>query len=68
MKRIAVLLLVLLMLFTMSACGEKRILHCDGCGVECKVDADSNMTEDWLIYCKDCNNEIFADDPDMQIP
>ena len=40
-------------------CGSKMIvLHCDGCGNEVEVDADSGMTEDWIILCKDCQKKL----------
>ena len=31
---------------------------CDRCGKEVQVSADSNITEDWIIFCKDCAEEI----------
>lgn len=58
MKRSVVLALVLLML-TLTACGgEKRIVHCDRCQAEIEVDADSNITEDWILFCNDCAKEV----------
>ncbi len=59
-KRILAALLVLVMLLGLAACGEKRIVHCDHCGSEVKIDADSNMEEDWIIYCGPCNQELFG--------
>ena len=55
MKRLFILLFVLLTLFTVSSCGEKKILHCDECNAEVKVDAASEMDESWTIYCSNCN-------------
>ncbi|MBQ1281098.1 MAG: hypothetical protein IIY16_02500 [Oscillospiraceae bacterium] len=64
MKRIAVILLVLIMLLSLLAgCGKTKILHCDHCGEEVEVEADSNMEEDWIVYCGKCNEELFGDDP-----
>ena len=64
MKRIVCLLIAILLLLTLlSACGEKKILHCDHCGDEVEVEADSNMEEDWIVYCGPCNEELFGDDP-----
>jgi len=39
----------------------KKTLHCDGCGSEVKVSADSNLTEDSLILCKDCQKKLYGD-------
>ena len=42
----------------LTACGKKT-LHCDLCGKE--VSADSNMDEDWIIYCEECEPELNMD-------
>ncbi len=55
MKRMFIVLLVIVTLLTVSSCGEKKILHCDKCNTEVKVDVDSEMDESWTIYCSDCN-------------
>lgn len=60
-KRILALLLCLALAAAMAGCGEKKILHCDHCGVEVAVESDSNMEEDWIIFCEDCNAELFPD-------
>ena len=39
----------------------KKILHCDGCGREIKVSADSNLTEDSIVLCKDCQKKLYGD-------
>lgn len=44
-------------------CTGSKILHCDHCGKEVTVEQSSNMEEDWIIYCPECNEELFADDP-----
>lgn len=62
-KKALVLLLTLSLLFTLLACGATKILHCDHCGTEVKVKENSNMEEDWIIYCETCNEELFGDDP-----
>lgn len=55
---IAALLLALATL-GLSACGaETRTVHCDRCGKEVRVEADSNITDDWIIFCKECEEEI----------
>ncbi len=62
-RLLAILCLVLILTLLLCSCGEKKTLHCDNCGIEVSVDADSNMEEDWTIYCEECNEELFGDDP-----
>lgn len=57
-KRITALLLALIMLLVLTACGGTKTLHCDRCGAEIPVEKDSNITEDWIVFCKDCEEEI----------
>ena len=57
MKKLMVFLLALVMLPALYGCGTKT-LHCDGCGAEVKVEKSSNMEEDWLVLCEECNQEI----------
>lgn len=63
MKRLFAMLLALVMLLTLAACGKTKTLHCDHCGKEISIDADSNMTDDWIIYCAECEEEVFGDNP-----
>lgn len=58
-KLIAALLLVLML--GMVACGAARIVHCDKCGKEIKVDSDSNITEDWVVFCDDCDDFVTVE-------
>ena len=62
-KALLIFLLSIIVALLLSGCGEKRIVHCDHCGGEIKVDVDSNVTEDWILYCDPCNEELFGDDP-----
>ena len=62
-KKIIVLLISLAVALALFACGEKKVLHCDHCGAEVSVEAKSNMEEDWIIYCAECNEMLFGDDP-----
>ena len=57
-KRLLLVLLLVLCALALAGCGEKRVVHCDRCGKEITVDADSNVNEDWIIYCKECEKEI----------
>ncbi len=59
MKRALALVLLLLCLLSLVACGKPgKLLHCDGCGKEIKVSADSDMDEDWIILCEDCRQQL----------
>lgn len=62
MKKLVCLLAVAALLLTAAACGATKTLHCDGCGVEVTVEADSNMEEDWIIYCAACNKALFGEE------
>ena len=63
MKKLLCLLICVTVLFVMSACGKTKTLHCDYCNKEVVVSEDSNMEEDWVLYCAECNEELFGDDP-----
>ena len=66
-KKIIVFVLVFALAGVIASCDkEMKTLTCDGCGVEVQVEADSNMEEDWLIYCEKCNAEILKDFPELQ--
>lgn len=63
MKKLLCILLVVSFIFIMVGCGEAKTLHCDKCGKEITVDSSSNMDDDWIIYCNECEEEIFGDNP-----
>ena len=56
-------LLVLTLGVVLTACGEKKILQCDNCYSEIKVSADSEMTDEWILFCETCADEITVEDP-----
>lgn len=60
MKRLICVMLILTMLFAMTGCGKTRSVHCDSCGKEVAVKEDSNMTDEWIVYCGDCNEKLFG--------
>ena len=55
LKRIIALLLLALMIFTFCACGNATV-HCDRCGKE--IRCDKKITEEWIIFCAECEEEI----------
>ena len=58
MKKLILVLVAAVLALSLAACG-KVTLHCDGCGKE--VRADAKMTEEWIIFCRDCEPEIEFD-------
>ena len=63
-KKISVLLAILLVMLCASSCTkEMKKLTCDGCGKEVEVEKSSNMEEEWIILCEDCQPEIEFEDP-----
>ena len=58
MKKLIIVLAAAVLAISLAACG-KVTLHCDGCGKE--VRADAKMTEEWIIFCRDCEPEIEFD-------
>ncbi len=61
MKKIIALIMAISMLSFLASCGEKKILTCDGCNKEVEVEASSNMTDEWTVYCSDCEKELGLD-------
>ncbi len=55
-----ILAITLLLMLLLCGCGEKKVLHCDGCGAEIGVTADSNVNEEWILYCKACEQQLPA--------
>lgn len=62
MKKFIAILLALLLTRYLCSCSAKD-LTCDRCGKSVVVSESSNMEEDWIIYCAECNEELFGDDP-----
>ena len=58
MKKLLCLLPALVMLLTLIACGDAKTVSCDRCGAEIIVEKDSNINDDWIVFCKDCEEEI----------
>ena len=55
-KRIYIITLSVFMLLLMNACGKTKILHCDSCKKEVLVSESSNMEEDWIVLCQECDD------------
>ncbi|MBQ3504936.1 MAG: hypothetical protein IJA75_09575 [Oscillospiraceae bacterium] len=61
MKKLALLLAALLLL--LPGCGETRTVTCDHCGAQIELPADSKIEDDWIVFCKACEEDLFADNP-----
>ena len=57
-KKLLLVMVLTLCLLALVGCGKKIVLHCDVCGKELYYDADSDVTEDWLIVCEDCQKLV----------
>lgn len=57
-KIISLLLIIIALTVILTGCGDKKTLHCDRCGREVEVSADSNMNESWTVYCRQCEKDL----------
>lgn len=53
-KTVLALIIVSLALCAVSCTEKTKTLTCDGCGNKVEVEIDSNMNEDWIIFCEEC--------------
>ena len=61
MRKGIALIIALLACVSLAGCAATKTLHCDNCGKEVKVSADSSMNEDWVLFCDDCQKELGLD-------
>ena len=62
-SKLVCLLLALVLVLALIGCGkEMRTVTCDHCGKGVEVEADSNITDEWILYCRDCEVELFGED------
>ncbi len=62
MKKLICTLLIISIPLCLSGCVKTKTLHCDSCNTEIVVRENSNVEEDWAIYCESCEEEILGDD------
>lgn len=60
-KRMLCLLLILIWILTLASCGKKTIT-CDNCGKEMQVSAKANITDEWIVYCSECELALFGEE------
>lgn len=61
-KRMICLLLVLVWILTLAGCGKAKTVTCDHCGAEIELTPGSNITDEWIVYCRTCEVELFGED------
>ncbi len=60
-KRMICLLLILVCILSLVGCATKPVT-CDHCGKEVQVQSNSKVTNDWIVYCRTCELELFGED------
>jgi hypothetical protein len=60
--KIRILALVLALSMVLCGCGKKKTVSCDRCGAPQEVKADSNITDEWIVYCDECYTELFGEE------
>lgn len=61
-KVLPVLIFAVVAMLVFCGCASQEYT-CDHCGKVFSAPADENMTEDWIIFCGDCNEKLFEGDP-----
>ena len=63
-KAIVLTVSVLLVSSLLYGCANsgKKTLHCDNCGKVIYADADSDINDDWFIYCPECERDLGLED------
>ena len=61
MKTVKILCMVLAMVMLLAGCGS-RTITCDNCGKDINVKANSNITDEWTVFCSDCEIALFGED------
>ncbi len=56
------LILMLVAMLLLSGCGKTRTVTCDHCGKSIEVKEDSNIDDSWILYCGECELELFGED------
>lgn len=59
----AILLALLALMALLAGCGGTKTVHCDHCGDEIELAASDKIEEDWSVFCKTCEEEIFGENP-----
>ena len=60
MRYLAALLALILLL---TGCGGTKTVTCDHCGKDITLSEDSNITDEWIVFCKECEESLFGDNP-----
>ena len=60
-KRMICLLLILVWILSLIGCSKKPVT-CDHCGAEIQVQSNSNITDEWIVFCRSCELELFGEE------
>ena len=64
-KKTLIIASALLLLLSFSGCSEKtKALTCDNCAKEIQVAEDSNMNEEWAVFCEECEESLSITIPE----
>ena len=59
MKKILLIISALLLILSFAGCtAATKTINCDNCGKEIEIAADSNVNDDWSIFCEECEEEL----------
>ena len=57
------LLLLVCLVFLLPGCGKTKTVTCDHCGTEITLTAGSKITDEWIVFCKECEEALFGETP-----
>ena len=58
-KKIILIISALLFILSFASCSAAtKTVTCDNCGKEIEVAENSNVNENWGIFCEECEEEL----------
>jgi len=57
MKTVKLVYILLAVVILLVGCGMRTVI-CDGCGAEIQVRERSNITDEWILFCSECEKEL----------
>ncbi|MBO5868415.1 MAG: hypothetical protein J6Q54_05875 [Oscillospiraceae bacterium] len=62
MKKFIALLLALLLLCSLTACGNRVLLHCDAEGCDNTFYGEERIDDSWILYCGSCSETLHTEE------